>query len=165
MEHVLLQILGEIQELRKGQASLNQKVDKNFNELNGKYSNLDQKSDDLNGKYSNLDQKSDDLIGKYSNLDQKFDDLNGKYSNLDRKFDDLNGKYSNLDQKFDKNFNILNNKIDKLSEQIRSHHIENIHADEHLLNEIISLKTNVTFINRKIADAELEINALKRSKQ
>lgn len=123
MEHLFKQILDELQELRKGQASLNQKVDENF------------------------------------------DELNGKYSSLNQKFDDLNGKYSNLDQKFDVNFSILNNKLDKLSEQVRGHHLENLKSDDRLIREILSLKSNVTFINRKVADTELEINSLKHGKQ
>jgi hypothetical protein len=56
-------------------------------------------------------------------------------------------------------------KLDKLSETIASNHIENINSDNLLLNEIRSLREGVIFVNRKVADAELEIHSLKQNKQ
>jgi hypothetical protein len=56
-------------------------------------------------------------------------------------------------------------KLDKLSEKMDAHQIENINSDNLLLNEIQALREGVIFVNRKVADAELEINYLKQSKQ
>ncbi|MED4820207.1 hypothetical protein [Bacillus atrophaeus] len=62
-------------------------------------------------------------------------------------------------------FTSLNQKIDQLSEKIGVQHTENINADNLLLNEINSLKEGVFFVNRKVADAELELHTLKNRKQ
>lgn len=43
--------------------------------------------------------------------------------------------------------------------------IANINSDNRLLNEINSLREGVVFVNRKVADAELEIHSLKQNKQ
>ncbi|MGQ9028285.1 hypothetical protein ACTXHN_21065 [Bacillus licheniformis] len=55
--------------------------------------------------------------------------------------------------------------IKALSEKIDSQHVENINADNLLLDEISSLKEGVIFVNRKVADAEFEIHTLKTRKQ
>jgi hypothetical protein len=60
---------------------------------------------------------------------------------------------------------LINTKLDSLSGKIDAQHIENINADNRLLNEIQTLKEGVLFVNRKIADAELEINQIKHKKQ
>ena len=51
--------------------------------------------------------------------------------------------------------------IKALSEKIDSQHVENINADNLLLDEISSLKEGVIFVNRKVTDAEFEIHTLK----
>lgn len=57
----------------------------------------------------------------------------------------------------------INNKLDKLSEKIAVQHIENINADNLLLSEIRSIREGVVFVNRKVADAELELNLIKQN--
>jgi hypothetical protein len=56
-------------------------------------------------------------------------------------------------------------KLDKHSEKIETHQIVNINSDTLLLNEIRSLREGVFFVNRKVADAELEIHSLKQNKK
>ncbi|MFL0477956.1 hypothetical protein CHCC14809_3581 [Bacillus licheniformis] len=51
--------------------------------------------------------------------------------------------------------------IKALSEKIDSQHVENINADNLLLDEISALKEGVIYVNRKVADAEFEIHTLK----
>lgn len=58
---------------------------------------------------------------------------------------------------------LLNYKLDKLSENVEKQHIANINSDNILLNEIRSIREGVVFVNRKIADAELELNMLKQN--
>lgn len=57
----------------------------------------------------------------------------------------------------------IKTKLDKLSEKIEVQHIENIRADELLLNEIRSIREGVLFVNRKVADTELELNIIKQN--
>jgi hypothetical protein len=76
---------------------------------------------------------------------------------------ELQGIKTNIATKQD--IKIINNKLDSLFESINAQHIENINPDNRLLNDIQSLKEGVFFINRKIADAELEINLIKHKKQ
>lgn len=76
---------------------------------------------------------------------------------------ELKGIKANMATKQD--IELINNKLDSLSEKIDAQHIENINADNRLLNEIQTLNEGVIFINRKIADAELEINLIKHNKQ
>ncbi|WP_077214489.1 hypothetical protein [Bacillus dakarensis] len=60
---------------------------------------------------------------------------------------------------------IVNVKLDKLSESIEKKHIENVNSDNLLLKEIQSLREGVVFVNRKVADAELEISMMKQRNQ
>jgi hypothetical protein len=76
---------------------------------------------------------------------------------------ELHGIKSNMATK--KDIELINSKLDKLSGKIDAQHIENINADNRILNEIQELKEGVLFVNRKIADAELEINLIKHKKQ
>jgi hypothetical protein len=76
---------------------------------------------------------------------------------------ELHGIKSNMATK--KDIELINFKLDKLSGKMDSQHIENINADNRLLNENQELKEGVLFVNRKIADAELEINLIKHKKQ
>lgn len=59
----------------------------------------------------------------------------------------------------------INIKLDKLSEKLDSYQIENLNADNLLLSEIRSIREGVVFVNRKVADAELEINLIKQTKK
>lgn len=76
---------------------------------------------------------------------------------------ELHGIKSNMATKED--IELINFKLDKLSGKIDFQHIENIKADNRLLKEIQELKEGVLFVNRKIADADLEINLIKHKKQ
>lgn len=58
---------------------------------------------------------------------------------------------------------LLNYKLDKLSENVEKQHVANINSDNILLNEIRSIREGVVFVNRKVADAELELNMLKQN--
>jgi gas vesicle protein len=88
------------------------------------------------------------------------EELQGLKTNLAT---ELHGIKSNMATK--KDIELVNSKLDKLSGKIDAQHIENINADNRLLNEIQELKEGVLFVNRKIADAELEINLIKHKKQ
>lgn len=46
-------------------------------------------------------------------------------------------------------------KVDKFSDKLDAYQVENINADNRLLNEIQSIREGVVFVNRKVADAEL----------
>ncbi|HHY74091.1 MAG TPA: hypothetical protein GX497_12895 [Bacillus bacterium] len=56
----------------------------------------------------------------------------------------------------------LDSKIDTLSEKIDAHQVANINSDTILLTEIRSIREGVVFVNRKVADAELELNMMKQ---
>lgn len=57
----------------------------------------------------------------------------------------------------------INLKLDKLSESIERKHLANIHSDELLLSEIRSIREGVIFVNRKVADTELELKFIKQT--
>jgi hypothetical protein len=57
----------------------------------------------------------------------------------------------------------MNEKLDRLSDKVTAQHIENMNSDNLLLNEIRSIREKVVFVNRKVADAELEIHSLKNN--
>lgn len=67
-----------------------------------------------------------------------------------------------MNNNFNKRFDELDQKIDDLSKVIQSHHQENIQSDELLLNEVRSLKTDIVFVNRKVADTELTLNRIRQ---
>lgn len=70
-------------------------------------------------------------------------------------------RIDSVEDKLSAKINHVEQKLDRLSEKVDHHHIESINADNILLNEIRTLRENVVFVNRRIADAELEVNALK----
>lgn len=57
----------------------------------------------------------------------------------------------------------INLKLDKLSEDVEKQHIASLNSDNILLNEIRSLREGVVYVNRKVADTELELNMMKQS--
>jgi len=69
----------------------------------------------------------------------------------------MNKRMDNMESQIKQGF-------DQVNQTLESQHIENIIADNLLLNEIRSLRESVVFINRKIADTELEVNLLKNEK-
>ncbi|MFB9988950.1 hypothetical protein ACFFLP_16270 [Bacillus benzoevorans] len=58
---------------------------------------------------------------------------------------------------------VINYKLDKLTENVEKQHIANINSDNILLNEIRSIREGVVYVNRKIADTELELNMMKQN--
>lgn len=75
----------------------------------------------------------------------------------------LTTRLDTFEQNTNNNFSDVKGSIDKLSEKIAVQHIENINADNLLLSEIRSIREGVVFVNRKVADAELELNLIKQS--
>jgi ribosome-interacting GTPase 1 len=89
--------------------------------------------------------------------------MSGQEQLLKKVLDEMQEIKANMATK--KNLEDIKVKLDKLSEKMDAHQIENINSDNLLLNEIQALREGVIFVNRKVADAELEINYLKQSKQ
>ena len=75
---------------------------------------------------------------------------------------EMNTNFNKRFDEMDERFNELDNKVDNLSKVVQSFHQENIKADEILLSEIRSLKNDIVFVNRKVADNELTLNRLKQ---
>jgi ribosome-interacting GTPase 1 len=89
--------------------------------------------------------------------------MSGQEQLLKKVLDEMQEIKANMATK--KDLEDIKVKLDKLSEKMDAHQIENINSDNLLLNEIQALREGVSFVNRKVADAELEINYLKQSKQ
>ncbi|MGG5253700.1 hypothetical protein ACQYAD_09415 [Neobacillus sp. SM06] len=53
--------------------------------------------------------------------------------------------------------------IRNLSEKLDSYQVENLNADNLLMSQIRSIREGVVFVNRKVADAELELNIMKQT--
>lgn len=66
----------------------------------------------------------------------------------------MNKRMDNMESQISQGFKQVN-------QTLKEQHIENINADNLLLNEIRSLRESVVFVNRKVADTELELNLLK----
>jgi hypothetical protein len=107
----------------------------------------------------------EELQGLKTNMDSEF---NGIKSTMETELNEikstmateLNEIKSTMATKKDIEF--INHKLDKLSGKMDAQHIENINSDNRLLNEIQALKEGVLFVNRKLADAELEINLINK---
>ena len=81
--------------------------------------------------------------------------------NVGERIDSVEERICSVEDRLTAKINNVEQKLDRLSEKVDRHHLESINADDILLNEIRTLRENVVFVNRRIADAELELNALK----
>ena len=106
----------------------------------------------LNSRLDNFEQ----------NTNNRFNEFENRFNEFDNRFNEFDNRFNDFEQKTNNNFSVLNVKIDKLSEKITAHQVENMNADNLLLAEVQSLREGVVFVNRKVADAELEINLLKQ---
>jgi hypothetical protein len=120
-------------------------------ELQGLRTNM---ATELNGLRTNM---ATELNGLRTNMATE---LNGLKSDIATELHEIRSTMATK-----KDIELINFKLDKLSGKMDDQHIENINADNRLLNEIQELKEGVLFVNRKIADAELEINLIKHKKQ
>ncbi|MGN1401049.1 MAG: hypothetical protein ACI4XL_06070 [Bacillus sp. (in: firmicutes)] len=68
---------------------------------------------------------------------------------MDKRFDNVESELKDV-----------KNKVTNLSKVVQSSH-QDIKADEILLSEVRSLKNDIVFVNRKVADNKLTINRLK----
>lgn len=57
----------------------------------------------------------------------------------------------------------INAQFEGLKTSINSSRIENINSDEHILGLLTEVKENVRYINRRVADTELDVHALKKT--
>lgn len=53
--------------------------------------------------------------------------------------------------------------VEKLNASINSRHIENINSDDLILRGLDEIKESVRYINRKVADTELEVHTMKKA--
>ena len=106
----------------------------------------------LNSRLDNFEQ----------NTNNRFNEFDNRFNEFENRFNEFDNRFNDFEQKTNNNFSVLNVKIDKLSEKITAHQVENMNADNLLLAEVQSLREGVVFVNRKVADAELEINLLKQ---
>jgi len=123
--HVISEdVISQVKQVAEGVATVNEKLDRRFNELraeidnktqpiaqavlelsgkvtalDGKVGNLDDKVVAFDGKVADLDGKVVALDGKVGNLDDKVVALDGKVADLDDKVVALDGKVGNLDDK------------------------------------------------------------------
>lgn len=57
----------------------------------------------------------------------------------------------------------MNAQFEDLKSSITSSRIENINSDDHILGLLTEVKENVRYINRRVADTELDVHALKKT--
>ncbi|MGD1416385.1 hypothetical protein [Bacillus stercoris] len=55
--------------------------------------------------------------------------------------------------------------INNLNKKLKSFHAENINADNKLMEAVNEIRNSVRFVNRKVADTELELDNIKNMKQ
>lgn len=70
----------------------------------------------------------------------------------------LNNKVNNIE-----NTMATKEEIKKLETSIQSQHIENINSDDLILRSLVEIKESVRYVNRKVADTELDVNTLKKA--
>jgi len=109
--HVISEdVISQVKQVAEGVATVNEKLDRRFNELRAEIDNKTQpiaqavlelsgKVTALDGKVGNLDDKVVAFDGKVADLDGKVVALDGKVGNLDDKVVALDGKVADLDDK------------------------------------------------------------------
>ncbi len=90
--------------------------------------------------------------GRFSDDLKEIKSEQGKFSD---ELKDVKEEQSSLREDMNAGFARLEKKLDR-------HRIENINADNLLLNEIRTVREDVFFVNRKIADTELDLHTLKQ---
>ncbi|OIJ22030.1 hypothetical protein BKP45_04960 [Anaerobacillus alkalidiazotrophicus] len=59
----------------------------------------------------------------------------------------------------------INKRFDDLKNTIETQHIENLNSDNFILKSLDDVKESVRFVNHRVADAELELNNIKKVRQ
>lgn len=89
-------------------------------------------------------------------MEKKLDLILSELQNLTKRLDAFQ-------QKTENNFKEVRGDIQKLSDKIEIQHIENVNSDNLLLTEVRSIREGVLFVNRKVADAEIELTMMKQN--
>lgn len=82
-------------------------------------------------------------------------ELKGFKHDTSKELKGIRFEQSNLREDMNAGFASLDKKLDR-------HHVASINADELLLTEIRTVREDVIFINRKVADTELDVLTLKQ---
>ncbi|OIJ12696.1 hypothetical protein BKP37_12920 [Anaerobacillus alkalilacustris] len=74
-------------------------------------------------------------------------------------------KLDNIDKKVNEIETTMATKDDikRLEASINSQHIENINSDDLILRNLDEIKESVRYVNRKIADTELDVHTMKKA--
>jgi predicted nucleic acid-binding Zn-ribbon protein len=118
---------------------------------------------EFKGMKSQITGINSEITGMKSEITGMKSEITGMKSEITGMKSEITGIKSTMATKED--IESIHVKLDKLSENVQIQHVENINSDNLLLNEIRTLNEGVIFINRKVADTELEINLLKHNKQ
>lgn len=158
MEQKLDIIINELQGLNKRVSTMERNMAMKW-DLKAVEEKLTVNINNVEGKLTtNINSVEEKLTANISNMEGK---LTANISNVEEK---LTANINSVEEKLTANMNSVEEKLDQLTKNVDEYHIENITADNLLLNEIRTLRENVVFVNRRIADTELELNTLRRNK-
>ncbi|MEJ8545796.1 hypothetical protein [Brevibacillus borstelensis] len=104
-------------------------------------------------RFDQMDERFDRLEAKVDRQDERFDRLEAKVDRQDERFDRLEAKVDRQEERFDQ----LETKVDEIKVALHSQHIANINSDNLVLSEIRDIKEKVRFVNRRVADVELDM--------
>ncbi|WP_339186164.1 hypothetical protein [Brevibacillus sp. FSL K6-6036] len=90
---------------------------------------------------------------RFDQLEERFDRLEAKVDRQEEHFDRLEAKVDRQEERFDR----LEAKVDELKVVLHSQHIANINSDNLVLSEIRDMKEKIRYVNRRVADVELDI--------
>ncbi|WP_035991510.1 hypothetical protein [Brevibacillus borstelensis] len=76
-----------------------------------------------------------------------------RFDQLEERFDRLEAKVDRQEERFDR----LEAKVDELKVVLHSQHIANINSDNLVLSEIRDMKEKIRYVNRRVADVELDM--------
>lgn len=114
--------------------------------MEGRFDRLEEKVDRQEERFDRLEAKVDQLEGRFERLEEKVD-------RQEERFDRLEAKVDHLEERFDR----LDTKVDEIKVALHSQHIANINSDNLVLSEIRDMKEKVRYVNRRVADVELDM--------
>ena len=154
--HVISEdVISQVKQVAEGVATVNEKLDRRFNELRAE---IDNKTQPIAQAVLELSGKVTALDGKVGNLDDKVVAFDGKVADLDGKVVALDGKVGNLDDKvvaLDGKVAVIDGKVDRIPKELKTE------IQETRQEVLAALKFSYAELDKRITTLEKEFLELK----
>jgi predicted nucleic acid-binding Zn-ribbon protein len=103
------------------------------------------------------------ILEQLSQMNGRMDNMERRIANIEHEQKQMNYRMTGIENEQKSLREEMNQRFDELKNAVNRKHIENIRADELILQSLDEVKESVRFVNRRIADTELDVNVMKKS--